>query len=363
MRELLEILDRIVKLRETGQPAALATVIATSGSTYRRPGARLLITESEAVGAVSAGCLEDAVIAVARRVLKTGQPQLMRFDTTEEMDKVAGTGLGCRGTIEVFIEPLQADESGARVYRQLRQALLQERLCQLAIDLKTARHALSVDEKLCLDELEDPQLLEAILRTSGSMPMQRRHAILQPRPDRALYLERIDPPVRLVIFGAGYDAIPLVQLAEQLGFRVTVVDHRPAYLTRERFANADQLLLAHPAELSQKIHFQPGSFVVIMTHNYLHDLEILKFALQSESPYIGQMGPRERTQELLAEIEQEIGPLSMERLARVHAPIGLDLGAETPEEIALSILSEILAVKNARSAGFLKERRAPIHSP
>lgn len=359
MRELLEILERIEKLSEEGQAAALATVIATSGSTYRRPGARLLVMESQSLGAISAGCLEDEVVAVAQRVLKTGQPQLIHFDTTEEMDKVAGTGLGCRGTIEVFIEPLLTDGSGARVYRELRQALMQDRVCHLAIELKTARHVLIVDGKLYLDELEAPKLLAAVRRASGSM--RGRHQILQPRADRAIYLERIEPPVRLVIFGAGYDAIPLVQLAKQLGFRVTVVDHRPTYLTRERFANADQLLLAHPSELLQKIQLQPGSFVVIMTHNYLHDLEILKFALKSDALYIGQMGPRERTQELLREVEKELGPLD-ERLARLYTPIGLDVGAEAPEEIALSILSEILAVKNVRSAGFLKELRAPIHS-
>ncbi len=361
MRELLGILNRIVKLSAEGQAAALATVIATSGSTYRRPGARLLVMESQSIGAVSAGCLEDEIISVAQRVLKTDQPQRIHFDTAEEMDPIVGTGLGCRGTIEVFIESLQADEGGARVYRELRQALMQDRVCHLAIEPKTARHMLIVEGELCLDELEDPQLLAAVRRASGSM--RGRHEILQPQPDRAIYLERIDPPMRLVIFGAGYDAIPLVQLAKELGLRVTVVDHRPAYLTRERFANADQLLLAHPSELSQKIQLQPGSFVVIMTHNYLHDLEILKFTLGSEASYIGQMGPRERTQELLAEIEKGIGPLSAERLARVHAPIGLDLGAEAPEEIALSILSEILAVKNVRSAGFLKGRQAPIHSP
>ncbi len=358
MKELWEILTRIEQYATHRQPAALCTVISTSGSTYRRPGARLVVAGSDSLGAVSAGCLEDEVISIAQRVLSSGRPQLMRFDTTEEMDKIAGTGLGCRGTIEVFIEPLPPDGGSMRIYRELRQALLRDRICHLAIELKTARHALLIDGKLCMDELQEPQLLEAIRRAS----MLKRHEILQAAAERTIYLERIEPPLNFIVFGAGYDAIPLVRFAHELGFRVLVVDHRPQYLTQERFPQAAQLLLAHPRELPERIQLPPGAFVVIMTHHYLYDREILKLALRSEASYIGQIGPRSRTQELLAEITKEIGPLPDEKLACLHAPVGLDLGAETPEEIAISILGEVLAVRNKRAAGFLRGRRAPIHA-
>ena len=374
MRELLEILGRIVKLAKAGHPAALATVVSTSGSTYRRPGARLLITESDAVGAVSAGCLEDEVIALAQRVVESGQPQLIRFDTTEEMDAIAGTGLGCRGTIEVFIESLAPEHSGAFFYRTLQKALRQDRspILTLMVESNTPQvpigtHFVFIDDEsydVFEEDIGEPFMSEQIGQdlhlVSSWKPTVTKWYELQSGSVR-VYWERMEPPSKLLLFGAGYDAQPLVKLANELGFRVTVVDHRPTYLTRKRFPKANQLVQAHPRELHSKIHMDHCTFVVIMSHNYLHDLEILKFALQSEAPYIGQMGPLNRTQELLAEIGKGLGPLLAEKLARLHAPVGLNLGAESPEEIALSIMSEILAVKNAREAGFLKERKTPIH--
>lgn len=376
MRELLEILDRIVRLSEEGKSAALATVVATSGSTYRRPGARLLVTESKIVGAVSAGCLEDEVIAIARKVWKTKRPQLLRFDTTEEMDAIAGTGLGCRGTIEVFVEPLTPENFGIYYYQLLLAALMQDSPCILAVVVESnipeiplggyfAVAEETVHQQEGMEDWLSKELREKMGQVLGKLsprvPTALKTYALQNGSAR-IYLERVAPPAKLVIFGAGYDALPLAHFANELGFRVTVVDHRRAYLTKERFPMADQLVLAHPRELNEKIHLDDQTFIVIMTHNYLHDFEIMKLALKSEAPYIGQMGPRDRTQELLAKIAKDLGPLPTEKLARLHAPIGLDLGAETPEEIALSILSEILAVKNARGAGFLKERKTPIHA-
>jgi xanthine/CO dehydrogenase XdhC/CoxF family maturation factor len=362
MRELREILERIETIVEDRRSAALATVIATSGSTYRRPGARMLITESDCVGAVSAGCLEEEVISVSRRVIETGRPERLRFDTTEEMDVVAGTGLGCRGTIDVFVEPLDAER--AAVYRKLRRALDEDRVCELAIEVGMGKHALFIHGDLQIDELRDPALLEHTQRDlSGLSPQQSTMVCRYEHQGRTvqLYLERIDPPPKLVVFGAGYDAQPLVRFAKQLGFRVTVVDHRPTYLTNERFPCADALVLAHPREAPERVAVDGRTFLVILTHNYFHDLELLKWTLPSQAPYVGQIGPRTRTEDLLAEIEKEQGPLPVEALAKLHAPVGLDLGAETPEEIALSVLSEILAVKSGRTGRFLRERQGPIH--
>jgi xanthine/CO dehydrogenase XdhC/CoxF family maturation factor len=362
MRELREILERIEAIVEDRRSAALATVIATSGSTYRRPGARMLITESDYVGTVSAGCLEDEVISVSQRVIRSGQPERLRFDTTEEMDVVAGTGLGCRGTIDVFIEPLDAECAG--VYHKLRRALDEDRVCGLAIEVGTGKHALFTHGELQIAELRDPALLEQTQRNlAGLSPQQSTMFCHYEHQGRTveLYLERIDPPLKLVVCGAGYDAQPLVRFAQELGFRVTVVDHRPTYLTNERFPHADALVLAHPREVSERVDVDGRTFLVILTHNYFHDLELLKWTLLSQAPYVGQIGPRTRTEELLAEIENEQGSLSVEVLAKLHAPVGLDLGAETPEEIALSVLSEILAVKSGRTGRFLRERQGPIH--
>ncbi len=367
MREMLDVLERIHALTTSGRSAALATVIATSGSTYRRPGARLLIDADDAVGSVSAGCLEDEIVSVARNVLDTGRPRLTSLDTREEMDKIAGTGLGCRGTIDVLIEPLTADGGNARVYRQLYDALHADTPCQLALVADSSVPNLPVGH--------------AILRVDGS-PIDddalgagweaNFNSLLADGPTATgtleladgtvrIYAESIEPPPRLLVFGAGFDAVPLVKLASQLGFRITIVDPRESYLTPERFPAADELQPVHPPDIDEALAWDDDTSAVVMTHNYLQDLEILKRLLPSDIAYVGQMGPRDRTEELLADLEADIGPLADEIKGKLHGPIGLDVGAETPDEIALSIVSELLAVRRGREAGFLRERHAPIH--
>ncbi len=360
MREREAILQRIRELAETGEGAALATVIATSGSTYRRPGARMLVTQGESVGAVSAGCLEEEVRAVGLRVLQKGKPERLRFDTTEEMDKVAGTGLGCRGTIDVFVEPLTPER--AQLYIALQEALAEDRACTLGMEIPGGRRVLLADGDPPLGELDEPPLRERIASV-GERLSPRRPTALLPHAGREIYVERVEPPLKLVVFGAGYDAQPLVKLAKELGFRVTVADPRPQYLTKERFPEADRLVPAHPSEAPEKVEVDGRTFLVILTHNYLQDLELLGWALGTEAPYIGQIGPRARTEELLADLERERGPLPPGAREKLYGPVGLDVGAETPEEIALSVLSEILAVKNGRPGRSLRESRGPIHPP
>lgn len=368
MGDLIKLLDRIAQLPQGGPSAALATVVAATGSTYRRPGARMLIADDRSAGAVSAGCLEAEVISVAGRVCRRGSPELLRFDTTEEMDALVGTGLGCRGTIEVLIEPLAAD--GVRFYRGVGEALLSGREGVLALILKGDSPGVEVGKRLLFtsDGVQGGEVspeLHARLQ-GGFAEVARARFPLTRSYDLSegvvrIYLERLTPPDRAIIFGAGFDALPVVQLGGELGFSVTVVDPRPDYLTPERFPGADRLVLAHPREVSQRIPLDHRTYVVILTHDYHSDLEILEHALMSEVPYVGQMGPRSRTEELLCELEEELGPLPPERLARLHAPVGLDLGAETPEEIALSVWSEVLAVRRARDGGFLRDRPGPIH--
>ncbi len=376
MRELLDILERVEALLDRGGRAALATVIATRGSTYRRPGARLLITPNanananasvhETVGAVSAGCLEEEVRAVGLRVLQKGKPERLRFDTTEAMDKLVGTGLGCRGTIDVLVEPLDAERADA--YLKLRRCLREDRPCTLGLEVGTGRHVLFTQDELLVDELGDPALLSALRREAEALPARRPTALLRlkERDGVELYVERVEPPLKLIVCGAGHDAQPLVSFAKELGFRVTVVDPRPQYLTGARFPWADHLVLAHPDpdELHQKLPLRVDgrTAVVVMTHHYERDKGFLSWALRSGAFYVGQMGPRARTDELLTDIERESGgPLPDGARAKLYGPVGLDVGAETPEEIALSVLSEILAVKNGRPGRPLRERRGPIH--
>ena len=367
MRELLEVLERIEALHADDRRAALATVIATSGSTYRRPGARMLVADDEAVGAVSAGCLEDEIVARARTVIDEATPELIHFDTREEMDKVAGTGLGCRGTVDVFIEPLTPDGANTGNYRRLHQALMDETSCQFGLvtasdvpNLPAGRSVLRVDGSHVEDELFGAGW-EANLNSLLSDGPTADGTLELPDGSVHIYAEEIAPPPRLLVFGAGFDAMPLAQLGRQMGFRVAVVDPRETYLTPERFPTADQLHRVHPQGIGDELTLNDAAYAVVMTHNYYHDLEILKRLLPSEVPYVGQIGPRERAQELLEDLSQDLGPLADETIEKLHGPVGLDLGAETPEEIALSVLSEVLAVHRGREAGFLRERHAPIH--
>jgi len=367
MRELREVLERIHALHEEGQSAALATVIATSGSTYRRPGARLLITEENAIGSVSAGCLEDEIAAKAHDVIASHRPRLISFDTREEMDKVAGTGLGCRGTIDVFIEPLVPDDSNMTVYRRLHRALANETPCQFGLvtasdvpDLPVGRSILRVDGSHVEDELFGAGW-EANLNSLLADGSTATGTLELADGTVHIYAESIEPPPRLIVFGAGFDAVPLARLADQMGFRVIVVDPRESYLTTDRFPTAHDRLALHPEDAAEALASDERACAVVMTHNYFHDLEILKRVLPSKVAYVGQMGPRDRTDELIADLQESIGPLSDETLGKLHGPIGLDVGAETPEEIAMSIVSELLAVRRGREAGFLRERHAPIH--
>jgi len=177
-----------------------------------------------------------------------------------------------------------------------------------------------------------------------------------------VYLELVQPPPRVVVFGAGHGAVPVVSLARAVGFEVTVVDGRPKFATAERFPDADEVVLARPEEAGERPPLGPRDYVLVMTHNFLHDLELLARLARAPVPYVGLLGPRVRTEKLLAELERRGEGPDQAALDRLYAPIGLDIGGETAEEIALAALAEIQAVRHGRSGGFLREKKGPIHA-
>jgi xanthine dehydrogenase accessory factor len=178
-----------------------------------------------------------------------------------------------------------------------------------------------------------------------------------------VFVEVVTPPVPLLICGAGHDALPLARLAHELGWWVMVADSRPAFATQDRFPWADQVILAEDREVATKADIDRHTFVVVMTHNYLHDLNILRGVLRTRARYIGLLGPRARTDKLLAELAKEGVSLDDAQRARLYGPVGVDTGADSPEEIALSITAEILAVQNGRTTASLRDRRGPLHPP
>jgi len=340
MSELTDVLDAIADLVARGEPMALATIVGTRGSTYRRAGARLLVpANGEPIGNISGGCLEDDVARIGREVIASGVPRLVAFDMTADDDAVWGYGLGCSGAIELFVEPaIGAAESAAA----LRLAVDDGRDVCLATVISGPRAGA---HSFQTDGAAGAALADGIAR------------IVETDGERVFY-EPMLPPLRLVVCGAGHDAIPLVRQAAELGWRVTVADVRRALLTQERFAAASDFCSADPEQAATALGTNTRTAVVVMGHNYLRDIGYLRSFLQAvpAPAYFGVLGPRGRTAQMLDEIGQP------EAMARLQAPAGLDIGADGPEEVARAIIAEILAVTRDRGGAPLRDRRGPIHA-
>ena len=374
MKEIREILNALAVMRARGEPAALATIIRVAGSTYRRAGARLLIRQDETtVGSISGGCLEGDVAEAAREVLRTGRARLMTYDLTADDDAVWGLGLGCNGKIEVFVEAVRPDAT-PDVAALLQACIDDRKFAALATVIASPSESdRTVGARLFVPEegrvagsLGDPALdarVTALARRQIADGKTTTVPVDLPGGRGELFIEVITPPLPLLVCGAGHDVVPLVRQAHEQGWWVMVADSRPAFATRARFPQADEVFLVEDRDVGRTVRIDRQTFVVVMTHNFLHDLEILRGLLATPARYIGLLGPRARTDKLLAELERTGVTLDDAQRARLYGPVGLDTGADSPEEIALSILAEILAVRNGRETTSLRNRRRPIHDP
>jgi len=336
--EIDEILGAAEKLRRQGERVALATVVAVRGSSYRRPGARLLVPEyGRPVGLISGGCLEDEAARLARQALELDAPVLVTIDHSAEGDELWGMGLGCRGVVDLLAEP---PAMAARTLDALVAARREGRPTYLLTGLDGERRELSAVEADALGE-------RAALAVAHGRSTLLGEAVLDP----------ILPPLHLVVCGAGPDAGPLVAAGLRQGWRVDVVDPRRSFLTAERFPGA-RLVDAEPAEAAEAVGAGEWTAVVVMSHDYLRDAAFLSGFLGRGVTYLGVLGPRDRTERLLSELPQ---PPSEDDLARLHAPAGLDIGADGAEQVATAIVAEILATLHGRSGVPLRERAGSIH--
>lgn len=357
MRELGDILTAFESMAP-GAVGVLASVVSVSGSTYRRIGARLLVLpDDQHIGLIGGGCLEGDLLARAGEVREQGSPRLVRYDATADADIVWGMGLGCAGVVDVLMEVVAPGRPGPLAWlaawrRERGTGVIATALDPDRLGTRWALHPDGRIEGAASDALR-AALLEA--RNSGR---SRRLAT----QEGEVSLEVARPPRRLVVFGAGPDAAPLARLAVELGWHVELVDHRPAHARAERFPGARVHLLA-TADAVAKLGIDRDAYVVVMTHHYLIDRALLCELLPSEAPYIGLLGPRQRAEDLLADIEGLGIELSAEQRDRLHGPAGLDIGGDGPEAIALSVLSEVMAVAEGRSGGWLRERKGPLHEP
>jgi xanthine dehydrogenase accessory factor len=367
--ELTDVLAAIESMSAQGQKMALATIVAVRGSTYRRPGARLLVPEEGApVGNISGGCLEGDVADMARVVMDEGTARLAGWDLTADDDAVWGLGLGCNGAIEVFIEPA---EEAALVAGALRNALEEARPICVVTVIETEDLAVAPGARIVVrpDPDAEPEgslgstsLDEEAVAAARELLAAERSEVRTLTGGVRAFIEVLEPPLRLLVCGAGHDAIPLTRAAAGLGWNAIVVDDRPGFLTADRYPHAAGFVHVEAPELTAKTTWiDAHTFAVVMTHNFQRDKEYLRSLLGSPAAYIGMLGPAARTERLLMELRDEGVTITEDDRTRVHGPAGLDLGAEGPEEIAQSIVAEIVAVKRARGGGFLKERPGPIH--
>jgi xanthine dehydrogenase accessory factor len=372
MKELLEITTRYAELRRQGRTAALATVVRVSGSTYRRSGAKMLVADDgSAIGCVSGGCLERDVIEQATRVMVTGEPRVLTYESNSDGDVLWGFGLGCNGTVDVLVERVGADRHDHLAFMVECVALRREGVIATVLSVTGDTHTrvgarlmLRRQQVECSSGHMDDALRQAVIADARQVfdgPTQIKTYCV-PGGSVDVLLDVIRSPLALVVFGAGHDAEPVVRLAKGMGWHVAVVDHRPHRIETSRAWNADSATLAHSKELARFVYLEARTAAVIMNHNFLQDLETLRFVLQSPVQYIGVLGPQQRTIRMLSDLARDGMNVTQADLDRVFGPVGLDLGAENPEEIALSIVAEIAAVAAGRSGMCLRDRSGPLHA-
>jgi xanthine dehydrogenase accessory factor len=371
MRELDRIVDAYGRLSRAGRTGALVSVVRVSGSTYRRIGAHMLISEDgEVTGAISGGCLERDIRRHASWVMQSGEPKSLVYDSTRDDDGDDGFAVGCRGVVEVLVERLPPDdaymsfladclrrgESGvvATVFSSRRTAGART-VSRLLWRPGTVPFRLNIDDEGLAVSLAAGA--RSILASGKGATRLRNDGT----EGVAVCFEVVKPAPQLVIFGGGLDAIPLATFARALGTKVIVVDPRPGHATRSRFANADRLIVAEPQAAVDALGIDQNSSAVVMHHNYRHDLAALRALLFQPIPYLGVLGPKHRTLQLLADLAASGSVVAKTQMVRLYGPVGLDLGAETAEEVALAIVAEMKAVLAGRGGGPARERAGPLH--
>jgi len=367
MKEFKTILAEYKKIDTSLRKAALATVVRVRGSSYRSPGARMLITnDGKWVGSISGGCLEGDALRKARQVMTTGIPMTVTYDTREESNQNLGIGLGCNGVIDVLIQPVAPETTSSPIHEF-------ERLVASTtpITMATIFNGSNVSDTMVMDEqgnvlkhfqdltlslLVHPQLLNAFdTKKSGAQAFAHDGETIE------VFIELIQPSIRIIIFGAGFDARPVSALAKSLGWDVEVTDECVAHIAPLFFPDADKLSLCQRDFVDRDFHITPYTACILMSHNYEYDRDVLQKLLSTPASYIGILGPRKRFDKMQVEFASKGITLTEQDHHRIHSPIGLDVGAETPDEIAISIIGEIQAKFANREGGFLKNRNAPIH--
>lgn len=356
MDELFTDLETLAKFEKR---VAMATLVGTRGTSPKREGAKMWVgEEGRILGSVTiGGCVDARVIEDAEKALATSQPRLLKVDLGDE--DAWEMGLSCAGSLDVLIEPFDLttpNNALVQIYRAVRSATEQGKTAAIVTSLKdSAHHLLLLEDGETSGTLGTPELDKEAKRIAPELMRKRKSATVSVGdPAVELFFEVHGPSPTLIAFGAGHVSMPLVSLAHGLALKTIVVDGRPRFATRERFPEADELLIGIPSEIAQTLSYNSSTFVVLTAHDYKYDLPVLKVVLPAGAAYVGLLGSKRRGQ-AIKEFLKESG-MDEALLNRLHVPTGLDIGAESAAEIALSILAEAIAIKSGRRGSSLRER-------
>lgn len=372
MKEIREIINAYNKAKKNEKRLALATLVHLNGSSYRRPGARMIVDEEgQLTGAISGGCLEGDALRKAVFCIHTQTPKLVVYDTSDEEDATIGIQLGCSGIIQVLFEPI--DEHNPLNPIELLKKAIHKRQNTVLVTLYASqiKKGDTVGTSILLEESGEfhnnstfqfvPEPLMQDIKETLTVKKSSFKSYQQNDNTFNAFLSFISPPISLVIVGAGNDAIPLQSIAETLGWEVTIVDGRHTYAKIERFSSACQIIVSKPEQVLQQIPIDDKTVFVLMTHNYNYDYAILKALLGKNIPYIGALGPKKKLDNMINDLKAENIILNEKQKNILYGPVGLELGAETPAEIALSITAEIMSVMNNKKGGSLRNLLTEIH--
>ena len=372
MKEIREIINAYNKAKKNEKRLALATLVHLNGSSYRRPGARMIVDEEgQLTGAISGGCLEGDALRKAVFCIHTQTPKLVVYDTSDEEDATIGIQLGCSGIIQVLFEPI--DEHNPLNPIELLKKAIHKRQNTVLVTLYASqiKKGDTVGTSILLEESGEfhnnstfqfvPEPLMQDIKETLTVKKSSFKSYQHNDNTFNAFLSFISPPISLVIVGAGNDAIPLQSIAETLGWEVTIVDGRHTYAKIERFSSACQIIVSKPEQVLQQIPIDDKTVFVLMTHNYNYDYAILKALLGKNIPYIGALGPKKKLDNMINDLKAENIILNEKQKNILYGPVGLELGAETPAEIALSITAEIMSVMNNKKGGSLRNLLTEIH--
>lgn len=365
MKEIKSILQFFKDGQVTGEQCALAQVVRVEGSSYRREGARMIVFESGIFeGGISGGCLEGDALKRSQLAILKQEPSIITYDTSKELE--IGIGLGCNGIIDVLLTPVTSDSKNIRTLEKC----VSHRRTHIIVTITASNikeEALKLGgsfyydtDKKVLEGMESNETKNFILRKIDLVLEEgksRSYTYTSEEGELDFHIEFIPAQYHLAIYGDNYDVYPLLKLAELLDWEVSLVGN----IQKLKKEHLKQVKNIYPKHLPERPEIDKRTAVILMAHDFKTDVENLKKAIMSTAPYIASLGPKKRFEKIRNQFNEEGNSLSEKDLLRIHAPCGLEIGADSPEEIALSICSEIISSFTGKEGGMLRNKTNPIH--